>query len=174
MMHPLVITDLADEGIPVAPTCRVLEHPVLLGLEVRIVRLLPGLDHLKRDALLAEYAAQAFVADVVDHPLSHQELGQLRQAPGRKGQVVIDRARQRDLLISRRSGNVKVGGRPPQYLGAKESNPSALKLCSTARTRSGEVKATLAICPTSIPWAERRTIWARRPRTTEPEERRTI
>jgi len=83
---------------------------------------------LKRDALLAEYEAQAFVADVVDHPLSHQELGQLGQAPGRKGQVVVDRTAQGDLLISRRSGKVKVGGRPPEYLGAKESNPSSLKL----------------------------------------------
>ena len=51
--------------------------------------------------------------------------------------------------ISRRSGRVKVGGRPPEYLGAEESDPSSLKLCRTALTRSGEVKATLAIWATS-------------------------
>ena len=33
------------------------QHPVLLGLEVGISGLLVGLDHLKRDALLAEYEA---------------------------------------------------------------------------------------------------------------------
>jgi hypothetical protein len=49
------------------------------------------------------------------------------------------------FLISLRSGRVNFGGRPPEYLGAKESNPSSLKLCRTSRTRSGEVKATLAI-----------------------------
>ena len=36
------------------------------------------------------------------------------------------------------------------------------------------MKATLAIWATSMPWAESSTIWARRQRTTEPEERRTI
>jgi hypothetical protein len=41
---------------------------------------------------------QPLVADVVDHPVSHQELGQLRQTPRRERQVVIHRAGQRDLL----------------------------------------------------------------------------
>jgi hypothetical protein len=81
---------------------------------------------------------------------------------------------QRDFLILWRSGKLKVGGRPPEYLGTNGSNLSSLKLRRTARTRSGEVKATLAICATSIPWADSSTIWARRHRTTEPDERRTI
>jgi len=44
---------------------------------------------VETDALLAEQGTQALVADVVDHPLSHQELRQLRQAPGRKRQVML-------------------------------------------------------------------------------------
>jgi hypothetical protein len=39
-------------------------------------------------------------------------------------------------------GNVNVGGRPPAYLGYSDAKPSSLKLCSTSRTRSGEVNAT--------------------------------
>ena len=78
------------------------------------------------------------------------------------------------FLISRRSGRVNVGGRPPEYLGTRESKPSSLKLWMTARTRSADVKATLAIWATSIPWADSSTIWALRHRTTDPEDRRTI
>jgi len=45
-----------------------------------------------------EQDPQALVADVVDHPLGNQDLGQLGQAPGRERQVMIHRPRQRDLL----------------------------------------------------------------------------
>jgi hypothetical protein len=68
-----------------------LEDPVLLRFEVGVVADLERLDHLKRDAFLAEHGPQALVADVVDHPLSHQELGQLRQRPRRERQIVIGR-----------------------------------------------------------------------------------
>ena len=78
------------------------------------------------------------------------------------------------LLISRRSGSVNVGGRPPEYFGSNEAKPSSLKLCRTSRTRSGDVKATLAIWATSMACADSRTIWARRHRTTDPEDRRMI
>jgi hypothetical protein len=71
---------------------------VLLGLIARVVGLLEGLDHLKGDAFLAEQVPQALMADVVDHPLSHQELGQLGQAPRRERQPVVLRAGQGDLL----------------------------------------------------------------------------
>jgi hypothetical protein len=74
------------------------QDPVLLSLEVRVARLLPGLQALKRHALLAEQDPQALVADVVDHPLSDQELGQLGQRPGRKRQRVVLWARQAKLL----------------------------------------------------------------------------
>ena len=91
------------------------------------------------------------MADVVDHPLGDQELGQLGQAPGRKGQVVVLRRDRAIFLISLRSGNVNLGGRPPEYFGARESNPSALKLWITFWTRSSEVKAIVAIWGTSMP-----------------------
>ena len=65
-----------------------LEHPVLLGLEVGVLGLFVGLDHLKGDTLLGEEHAKSLVADVVDHPLGNEELGQLGQAPGGKGQAV--------------------------------------------------------------------------------------
>ena len=105
-----------------------LEHPVLLGLEVRIVGLLVGLDHLKRDALLAEYQAQALVADVVDHPLSHQELGQLGQAPGRKGQVMVDRAAQRDLLDLPALGEGELRGPAAGVLGGQGVEPVVVEV----------------------------------------------
>jgi hypothetical protein len=74
------------------------QNPVLLGLEVRVARLLPGLQALKRHALLAEQDPQALVAEVVDHPLGDQELRQLRQRPGRKRQVMVDGPGQGELL----------------------------------------------------------------------------
>src|SRR5918996_3808149 len=70
--------------------------------------------------------------------------------------------------------SVKVGGRPPEYFGYSDSKPSSLKLCSTARTRSSDVNATLAIWATSMPWADSSTICARRHVTTDPELRRTM
>jgi len=78
------------------------------------------------------------------------------------------------FLISRRSGRVKVGGRPPVYFETSDSKPSSLKLCTTARTRSSAVKAVLAIRGRSMPWALQSTIWALRHRTTDPEPLRMI
>ena len=75
-----------------------LEDPVLLRFEVGVVARLERLDHLKGHALLSEQAPDALMADVVDHPLSDQELGELRRLPGRERQVVVLRAGQRDLL----------------------------------------------------------------------------
>ena len=69
---------------------------------------------------------------------------------------------------------MNVGGRPPAYFGASESNPSSLKLWITARTRSSDVNAILAIAGTSILCADHNTICARRHRTTDPEPRRMI
>ena len=71
------------------------------GLLYRVIGVfgdLPGPQPLKADALLAEQHPQPLVADVVDHPLSHQEVGQLGQAPRRKRQVVITRPGLGDLL----------------------------------------------------------------------------
>jgi hypothetical protein len=68
----------------------------------------------------------------------------------------------------------RVRPRPPEYFGYSDSKPSSLKLCSTARTRSSDVNATLAIWATSMPWADSSTICARRHVTTDPELRRTM
>jgi hypothetical protein len=134
---------LVGLGFPVGDVVE-LENPVPLHLEVGVVGLLPGLYGLKGDTLLAEKRPESLMADVVDHPLSHKVLGQLRERPGGKGLVVVGRPRA-IFLMARRSATVNLGGRPPAYLGAKDSNPSALKLCRTSRTRSSDVKAILAI-----------------------------
>ena len=78
------------------------------------------------------------------------------------------------FLISRRWASVNTGGRPPAYLGYSEPKPSALKLCSTSRTRSSLVKASRAICATLMPCADHNTTCARRHVTTDPDPRRTI
>jgi hypothetical protein len=88
---------LVGLGFPVGDVVE-LENPVLLHLEVGVVGLLPGLYGLKGDTLLAEKRPESLMADVVDHPLSHQVLGQLRERPGGKGLVVVGRSAQSDLL----------------------------------------------------------------------------
>ena len=129
---------------------------------------------MKGDAFLAEQDAEPLVADVVDHPLGHQEVGQLGQAPGGERQAVVGRLALAIFLISRRWGRVNFGGRPPRYFGYSESNPSALKLWITSRTRSSLVNATFAIPGTSMPCADSSTICARRQVTTDPLPRRMI
>ena len=151
-----------------------LEDPVLLRFEVGVVGLLEGLDHLKRHALLAEQSAQALMADVVDHPLSHQELRQLRQAPGGERQAMILRARQRDLLDLLTLGQRELRRPTTRVLRCQRVEPVALKLWITSRTRSSEVNAILAIAGTSIACADHNTICARRHLTTDPDPRRTI
>jgi hypothetical protein len=62
------------------------------------------------------------VADVVDHPLGDQELGQLGQAPGRERQTVVNRSRQSDLFYLLTLGEAE-RGRPaagvPRVKGLK-------------------------------------------------------
>jgi transposase len=72
--------------------------PGLLRRVAGVLGGLPGLQALKGDALLAEQDPQALMADVVDHPLGHQELRQLGQAPGGKRQVVLGWLGLGDLL----------------------------------------------------------------------------
>jgi hypothetical protein len=64
-------------------------NPGLLHRVVGVGGGLPGFQPLKGDALLAEQSAQALVGDVVDHPLSDQELRQLVRAPGGKRQAML-------------------------------------------------------------------------------------
>src|SRR3954453_4446710 len=77
-------------------------------------------------------------------------------------------------LIRARWSRSNLGGRPPAYLGLSESKPSAGKLCSTSRTRSGLANVTSAILATGMPCAESSTICARRQVTTDPVPRRTM
>jgi len=98
-------------------------------------------------------------------------LARLQTENGRPWPAGLDLA---IFLISRRWPRVNFGARPPLYLGYSESNPSALKLRITSRTRSSLVNATLAIAATSMPWADSSTICARRQVTTDPLPRRTI
>jgi hypothetical protein len=150
------------------------QHPVLLGLIVRVARLLPGLQALKGHALLVEQGPEALVADVLDHPLGDQEVGQLVQAPGGERQAMVLWTRQRDLLDLPALGQGEGGGPATAVAGYSESNPSRLKLWSTSRTRSSLVNVTWAILGAGIRWAASRTICARRQVTTEPLLRRTI
>ena len=91
--------------------------PGLLHRVVRVGGGLPGFQPLKGDALLTEQHPQALMADVVDHPLSDQELRQLRQAPGRKRQAMLGGLDLAIFLTSRRCGRVNLGGRPPGTSG---------------------------------------------------------
>ena len=50
---------------------------------------------------------------------------------------MVDRPSQRDLLDLLVAALRNFAGRPAAYFGRSESNPSALKLWITSRTRSG-------------------------------------
>src|SRR5664279_5020475 len=121
-----------------------LENPVLLRSTVGVVRLLPGLQRLTGDTLLVEERPESLVADGLDHPLSHQVVGQPGERPSGKRFAVVGRTTEGDLSDRLVRGTVNFGGRPPEYLGASESKSSLLKLWMTSRTRSCEVKAILA------------------------------
>jgi hypothetical protein len=76
------------DDLPVGDRIQVLDP----GLPHRVVRVgggLPGFQPLKGDPFPAEQHPQALVADVVDHPLGHQELRQLGQVPGGKRQAML-------------------------------------------------------------------------------------
>jgi hypothetical protein len=60
-----------------------------LASKVRVVGLLEGLYGLKGHALFAQQQAKPFMANVLDHPLSDQELSELGQAPGGESQAVV-------------------------------------------------------------------------------------
>nr|WP_208869351.1 hypothetical protein [Streptomyces virginiae] len=131
--------------------------PRLLGRVVGVAGGLPGLHALKGDALLAEQDPKALVAEVVDHPLGDQEVGQFGQfgqAPGRERQTVLDRPRLGDFLDIPALGLGEDPGRPPLYFGWSDSKPSASKLWIASRTRSALVNVTSAIFATGMRWAD--------------------
>jgi hypothetical protein len=81
------------------------------------------------------------VTDVVDHLLGHQELRQLRQAPGGKPQVMIG-GRNLAIFLTTPSLRQSELRRPAAlYRGQRKPNPSALKSWITSRTLSSLVKA---------------------------------
>src|SRR6185369_3713118 len=95
----------------------------LLGLVVRVGRGLPGLQALKRDALLTEQNPQALMADVVDHPLGDQELRQLRQTPGRERQPMFGGPRLGDLLDFQAFRQGELPGPAPGVLRVERREP---------------------------------------------------
>ena len=74
------------------------QDAVALGGELGIVRALPGPHRLKADTLGRQQLSQALVGDVRDHPLGHQVVSQLGQAPGGERQVEVERVGEGDLL----------------------------------------------------------------------------
>ena len=83
--------------LPVGDRVQLLDPGLLLRV-LRVLGGLPGFQALKGDALLAEQDPQALVADVIDHPLGHQEIGQLGQAPGGERQVMLGQLGLGELL----------------------------------------------------------------------------
>jgi len=74
-------------------------NPGLLDRVVRVGGGFPGgFQPLKGDAFRTEQRPQALMGDVVDHPLGHQELAQLVQAPGGKRQAMFGWPGLGDLL----------------------------------------------------------------------------
>jgi hypothetical protein len=69
---------------------------------------------VKGHALLVEQGPEALVAEVLDHPLGDQEVGQLGQAPAGERQAMVLWTRQRDLLDLPALGEGEGGGRPPR------------------------------------------------------------
>ena len=117
------------EDLAVGDRVQVLD-PRLFPCVLGVFRCLPRFQPLKGDAFLAEQDPEPFVADVVDHPLSHQEVGQLGQAPGGKRQAVVTGMAPGDLLdlAALREGEGTFGGRPPFYLGYSELNPVGVEV----------------------------------------------
>ena len=114
------------------------------------------------------------MADVVDHPLGNEELGQLGQAPRRKGQTVVGRAGQGDLFDLASLGQGE-GRRPPAGV-TREQRVEAV-LVEVVQHGADPVRRSeghLDDLGHVHPWALSSTIWALRQVTTDPEDRRTI
>jgi hypothetical protein len=77
---------------------------------------------LKRDALLAEYQAQAFVADVVDHPLS------LRTRPALDRLLRVERWIEAKVFAALKGGGMIRQPNPPLVdinFGNNVANPAS-------------------------------------------------
>ncbi|MDQ1419842.1 MAG: hypothetical protein QOJ52_1804 [Acidimicrobiaceae bacterium] len=141
-------------------------------LVARVSRHFESLDHSKGHLLGPSGPGAGLMGDVVDHPLSDEELRQLRQSKRRKRQPATHASRQSDRLDPGSLGQRERGRASPAVFGYSDSKRSLLNLLMTSRTRSELVNVTLAILATSMPWTDNKIIWARRHVTT-PDERRT-
>jgi hypothetical protein len=103
-------------------------NPGLLHRVVRVFGGLPGFQPLKDDAFLAEQSAQALVGDVVDHPLSHQELAQLGQAPGGKRQAMLSWLRLGGLLDLPPLAEGELRRPPALVLGVQGAEPIGVEV----------------------------------------------
>jgi hypothetical protein len=149
-------------------------HAGPLRLVVGVLGGLPGLYPLKRDAFVTKQNPKALVRDVVNHPLCHQEVRQLGQAPGRERQAVLYRLGLRDLLdlaVVRHGERARtaVGVLPVQRVETVSG-----EVVDYVADRSGLVKVTSAVFATGIFCPDNSTICARRPVTTDSLPRRTI
>lgn len=86
------------------------------------------------------------MADVVDHPLGNQDVGQFDQAPGREGQVVLDRLGLGDPHDLPALGQGEDSRRPTPVLRLQEVEAVGLEFVHhTPGARSALVNLTSAI-----------------------------
>jgi hypothetical protein len=114
------------------------------------------------------------MADVVDHPLGDQEVGQLGQAPGGERQVMVLGTRQGELLDRSALGQGEGRRAATAVARIERVEPVQVEVVQHVADPVGLVKVTWAIWATSMPWALSSTICARRQVTTDPLDRRTM
>jgi hypothetical protein len=112
----------------------------LLDRVIGVAGGLPGLYPLKGHPSARRISRSPSMLMSSTTPSATKKVGQFGRAPGTERQAVLGRLDLAIFFTSRRYGSVKVGGRPPLYLGYSESNPSMLKLWIRSRTpvRAGE------------------------------------
>jgi hypothetical protein len=102
------------------------------------------------------------------NPLRHQELAQVRQAPGGKRQAVVGRSGLGDLLDLPLSAQDKLRRSAALVLRVQETEAIGIEVADYVADPVLAGKLTFAIPVTSIPWADSSTICARRQVTTDP------
>ena len=114
------------------------------------------------------------MGNVLDHPLGHQEIGELGQAPPGKRQSVLGRPGLGDLLDLTALRQRELRRPPARIAGVQRIKPVGVEVVQHVPHPVLAGKASLAICGTLIPCADHGTICARRQVTTDPLPRRTI
>jgi hypothetical protein len=106
-------------------------------------------------------------------PLGDQEVGQLAQAPGRKRQVVVLRAAERQPLDLLALGEGERRRPTASVTRVQRVEPVGVEVVDDIADPV-LVKVTSAIRGAGMPWAASRIMWARRQVTTEPLLRCTM